>query len=201
MEYQQLIALATFAFVSTATPGPNNIMLMTSGANVGFVRTIPHMLGIIFGFSLMVVLVGVGIMGVFSQYPIVLQALQAGCIIYLVYLAIKIAFSSPASDTSIQYKPMNFLAAASFQWINPKAWSMALAAISIYNLSASWQGILIISAVFAAVNIPSVTFWAAAGKQSQIFLRNPTRIRYFNVTMAVLLLASTLPTISQQVDF
>lgn len=196
MEYQQTFALAAFAFASTASPGPNNIMLMTSGANVGFMRTIPHMLGIILGFSLMVMLVGIGIMGIFSKYPIALQSLQVGCIIYLFYLAIKIAFSRPSNNVESQFKPMSFLAAASFQWVNPKAWSMAFAAISVYNLSASWQGVLLISVVFAVVNIPSVTFWTIAGRQSQAFLNNPTRMRCFNVVMAGLLLASTLPTIS-----
>lgn len=195
MEYQQLIALATFAFASTATPGPNNIMLMTSGANVGFVRTIPHMLGITLGFSLMVLLVGAGIMGVFSAYPVVLQTLQIGCLIYLIYLAIKIARSRPNGDLASEYKPMSFLAAAGFQWINPKAWSMALAAISVYNVIASWSGVLIIAGVFALVNIPSVTLWTFAGRQSKGLLNNPKRIIAFNYLMAGLLLASTLPMI------
>ncbi|RDE22502.1 LysE family translocator [Motiliproteus coralliicola] len=193
MEYQQLIALATFAFASTATPGPNNIMLMTSGANVGFVRTIPHMLGITLGFSLMVFLVGAGIMGVFSVYPLVLQSLQIGCLIYLIYLAIKIARSRPGGSLGSDYKPMSFLAAAGFQWINPKAWSMALAAISVYNVSASWSGVLIIAGVFALVNIPSVTLWTWAGQQSKSLLNNSSRMTAFNYLMAGLLLASTLP--------
>ncbi|WP_421869165.1 LysE family translocator [Motiliproteus sp.] len=195
MEYQQLVALATFAFASTATPGPNNIMLMTSGANVGFVRTLPHMLGITLGFSLMVFLVGAGIMGVFSAYPLVLQSLQIGCLIYLTYLAVKIARSRPSGSLGSDYKPMSFLAAAGFQWINPKAWSMALAAISVYNVSASWRGVLIIAGVFALVNIPSVTLWTLAGRQSKGLLNKPNRIIAFNYLMAGLLLASTLPMI------
>ncbi|MEH6470354.1 MAG: LysE family translocator [Halopseudomonas sp.] len=193
MEYPQIFALIAFAFASTVSPGPNNIMLMTSGANVGFMRTIPHMLGIVVGFSLMVILVGIGLMGIFTAYPIAHQALQIGCIIYLVYLAIKIALSRPASNDAQTYKPMSFWTAASFQWINPKAWSMALTAVSVYNLSANWHGVLLISLVFAAVNIPSVTIWTVAGKQLQVLLNSPSKIRAFNCGMAGLLLASTLP--------
>ncbi len=193
MEQQQLFALMTFAFVSTVSPGPNNIMLMTSGANVGFMRTIPHMLGIVLGFSLMVILIGIGLMGVFTAYPIAHQALQVGCIIYLVYLAMKIALSRPVSSNASTYKPMSFLAAANFQWINPKAWSMALTAVSVYNVSASWQGVIIVSLVFAVMNIPSVSVWTIAGKQLQAFLNSPSKIKSFNFGMAGLLLASTLP--------
>ena len=193
MEYSQIFALMAFAFASTVSPGPNNIMLMASGANVGFMRTIPHMLGIVLGFSLMVIVVGIGLMGIFTTYPVVHQTLQIGCIIYLVYLAMKIALSRPDNSNTPTYKPMSFLAAASFQWINPKAWSMALTAVSVYNLSASWNGVFIISLVFAAVNIPSVTIWTVAGKQLQALLNNPARIRVFNFGMAGLLLASTLP--------
>lgn len=199
MEYQQILGLAAFAFASTASPGPNNIMLMTSGANVGFARTLPHMLGITVGFSLMVALVGTGIKGLFSAYPVVLQALQVGCIAYLFYLAVKIARSRPATGGASTFRPMSFLAAASFQWINPKAWSMALAAISIYNSSASWQGVILISLVFAVVTVPSVTLWTLAGRQSQALLSNPARLTAFNFLMAGLLLASTLPAITLQV--
>ena len=195
MEDQQLVALATFAFASTASPGPNNIMLMTSGANAGFLRTIPHMLGITFGISLMITLVGIGIAGIFSSYPQLLQWLQIGCIIYLVYLAINIALSRPTGDIASQFKPLSFLAAASFQWINPKAWSMALAAISIHNVSASWQGVVVIALVFAAVSIPSVALWTLAGRQSKTLLTNRTRMAGFNVVMAGLLLTSIAPTI------
>ncbi len=195
MDYSHIFALMTFAFASTVSPGPNNIMLMTSVANVGFIRTIPHMLGIVLGFSLMVILVGIGLMGIFTSYPMVHQALQIACIAYLVYLAIKIALSKPAGSDTPTYKPMSFWAAASFQWINPKAWSMAVTAVSVYNLSANWTGILLISLVFAAVNIPSVTLWTVAGKQLQAWLNSPIKIKSFNVVMAGLLLASTLPMI------
>jgi len=192
MEYQQFFALISFAFVSTVSPGPNNIMLMTSGANVGFIRTIPHMLGVVLGFSLMVVLIGVGLMGIFAAYPLVHQILQLACIAYIFYLAMKIAMSRIVSNSSSNYKPMSFLAAVYFQWVNPKAWTMALTAISVYNVTATWKGVLLVSLVFAAINIPSVSIWTVAGQQLQVLLTNPSRIKYFNYAMATLLLASTL---------
>ncbi|MDX1301852.1 LysE family translocator [Photobacterium sp.] len=192
MDYQQIFALITFAFVSTVSPGPNNIMLMASGANVGFMRTIPHMSGIVLGFSLMMILVGVGLMEIFTVYPVAQQILQIICVAYLLYLAWKIALSQPADNNGSDYKPMGFLAAVYFQWINPKAWSMALTAISVYNTSASVYGILLISLVFAVINIPSVSIWTIAGKQLQAFLNNQLKMKCFNYGMAGLLLVSTL---------
>lgn len=192
MEYQQLTALITFAFVSTVSPGPNNIMLMTSGANVGFIRTIPHMLGIVFGFSLMVILVGFGLVGLFTAYPMIHQCLQLACMLYLIYLAIMIAKSKPMASEAAHYKPMTFLSAASFQWVNPKGWSMALTAISVYASSTEQQAILLVSLIFGLINIPSVSIWAIAGKQLQAYLKDPTKIKIFNYCMAGLLMSSIL---------
>ena len=193
MEYQQLIALITFAFVSTVSPGPNNIMLMTSGANVGFMRTIPHMLGITFGFSLMVALVGFGLMGLFTAYLVVQQSLRIASMLYLLYLAVKIAKSKPMTNQASDYKPMSFLSAASFQWVNPKAWTMALTAISVYATSAEPQDILLVSLIFGLVNVPSVSLWTTAGKQLQGILQAPTKIKIFNYSMASLLVFSIVP--------
>ncbi|QUM81760.1 LysE family translocator [Moritella sp. 5] len=193
MEYQQLIPLITFALVSTVSPGPNNIMLMTSGANVGFMRTIPHMLGITFGFSLMVFLVGFGLMGLFTAYPVVQQGLRIVSMIYLVYLAVKIAKSKNMTSEVSSYRPMSFMSAASFQWVNPKAWTMALTAITVYASSNAQQDILIVSLIFAFVNLPSVSLWTAAGKKLQTSLQAPNRIKLFNYSMAGLLLASIIP--------
>ncbi|PSW19790.1 lysine transporter LysE [Photobacterium sanctipauli] len=193
MDYQQLVALTTFAFVATASPGPNNIMLMTSGANVGFMKTVPHMLGVMLGFSFMVIIVGIGLTGVFQTYPIIQQALEVLCLGYLFYLAAKIALSKPQPNHKTSYKPMSFLAAASFQWVNPKGWTMALTTISVFNSSNDWLGVVIISAIFALVTIPSVSFWTVAGKQLQTFLESPTRMKWFNYSMAGLLVLSVVP--------
>ena len=192
MDYTQLGPLAVFAFVTTFTPGPNNIMLMTSGANVGFVRTIPHMLGIVIGFSLMLLLVGVGVTELFQHYPILHQSLQIICMAYLIYLACKIALSH-SSNSNSQYQPMSFLSAVLFQWVNPKGWSMALTAISLFNQYASWLQLTLIALVFALMNVPSVSVWTAAGKQLSFWMNHPRYIRWFNAGMAILLLASVLP--------
>lgn len=192
MDYSQWGPLVAFAFVSTFTPGPNNIMLMTSGANVGFVRTLPHMLGITCGFSLMVLLVGIGLTGLFQNYPLIQQILHVACLSYLVYLAIQIARSKPA-DNNQRYKPMSFFSAVLFQWVNPKGWSMALTAVSVYNQSASWSQLAVISLVFALVNIPSVSVWTAAGKQLSHWMTHPRYVRWFNGAMGGLLLLSAVP--------
>ncbi|WP_159737230.1 LysE family translocator [Vibrio atypicus] len=194
MELQQLGALALFAFVSTFTPGPNNLMLMTSGANVGYNRTLPHMLGITLGFALMVILVGLGLIGIFNTYPISHTILKWASLGYLCYLALKIALSGQAESNG-EFKPMTFLGAASFQWVNPKGWSMALSSVAIYSNTGSWQELLIISCVFMLANLPSCSFWVIAGRELQRWLTSATRVRVFNVSMALLLVGSTLPMI------
>ncbi|MGX1927240.1 LysE family translocator [Vibrio sp. NH-7] len=192
MELQQLSALAMFAFVSTFTPGPNNLMLMTSGANVGYQRTLPHMLGITLGFGFMVLLVGLGLIGVFNAYPVSHTVLKWLSLAYLAYLALKIVRSGKA-ETRDDYKPMTFLGAASFQWVNPKGWSMALSSVAIYSSSGNWHELLIISAMFMLVNMPSCSFWVLAGRELQRWLTSAKRVRVFNLTMAALLIGSTVP--------
>ncbi|TXZ95424.1 LysE family translocator [Vibrio cholerae] len=192
MDYTLFGPLLAFAFVSTFSPGPNNIMLMTSGANVGFLRTIPHMLGITFGFSIMVLLVGVGLTELFQRYPLIQQGLQILCTLYLVYLAVKIALSRPSKDGQ-EYQLMSFVAAALFQWVNPKGWSMALTAVSVFNPNASWLQLGLIALVFALVNLPSVSVWTAAGKQLSYWMNHPNYVRWFNGAMGGLLLLSVVP--------
>lgn len=194
MEFEQLSALILFAFVSTFTPGPNNIMLMTSGANVGYMRTLPHMCGIAFGFAFMVLLVGLGLSSVFEAYPAAHHVLKYVSLLYLGYLALKIALSGRTSAVE-DFKPMSFLGAASFQWVNPKGWSMALSSVTLYSNGGSWLELLIISSTFLIVNFPSGTFWILAGRELQRWLTSNIRVRSFNVTMAALLVVSTLPMI------
>ncbi len=127
-----LVAFVLFAFVSSITPGPNNTMLLSSGVNFGFNRTVPHMLGISCGFAVMVLAVGLGLGAVFKAYPLLYTVLRYAGAAYLLYLAYKIATSGPVRDTGGQEgRPMSFLAAAAFQWVNPKAWVMAIGAIVV----------------------------------------------------------------------
>ena len=185
-----LSGLVAFAFVSSATPGPNNLMLMASGANYGFARSIPHMAGISLGFSLMIVLVGVGLVQVFVAYPVTHTVLKIVSILYLGYLAWKIATAAPLRRNEGKGRPMTFAQAAAFQWVNPKAWAMALTAISVYSPDQSLRAIAVVAVIFAVVNFPSVTLWTVLGQQMARFLTNPQRLRAFNWTMALLLLAS-----------
>ncbi|MEF1291760.1 LysE family translocator [Vibrio sp. M260118] len=194
MELEQLTALVIFAFVSTFTPGPNNIMLMTSGANVGYLRTLPHMCGVAFGFAFMVLLVGVGLTTLFQTYPAIHLVLKYVSLAYLAYLAGKIALSGRASAAD-DFRPMTFLGAASFQWVNPKGWSMALSSVTLYSNGGGWVELMIISVTFLLINFPSGSFWIIAGRELQRWLTSNLRVRSFNILMALLLVGSTLPMI------
>ncbi|MEH6394221.1 LysE family translocator [Pseudoalteromonas sp.] len=193
MNIELLSALALFALVSSITPGPNNFMLMSSGANFGFKRTVPHMLGVALGFVLMLVLVGLGVMQLFDLFPISYQVLKVLCVSYLFYLAYKIATSNaPDSSCKDETKPFTFVQAALFQWVNPKAWTMALSAISIYAPSKTFNAILLVGLVFGLINLPCVSSWTLLGQKLQNYLNDPRRLRLFNITMALLLIISVL---------
>ena len=195
MTHDLILALALFAFVSSITPGPNNLMLMASGANFGFRRTIPHMLGVALGFVFMVILVGAGLIQVFDAFPVSYTVLKATSVIYLLYLAWKIANAGPAETGDAKGRPMTFVQAAAFQWVNPKAWALALTAISAYAPDQSLWAIFVVAALFGAVNLPSVSSWAVLGQQMARLLTNPRRLTVFNWTMALLLVASLYPVI------
>ncbi|KPD10647.1 LysE family translocator [Phaeobacter sp. 11ANDIMAR09] len=198
MTYELFLALTLFAFVSSITPGPNNLMLMASGANFGFRRTIPHMLGVALGFVFMVILVGAGLVQVFDAVPISYSILKLASVLYLLYLAWKIANAGPAEASGNSGTPMTFLQAAAFQWVNPKAWAMALTAISAYTPNQTLWAIFLVATVFGAVNLPSVGSWTILGQQMARFLTNPRRLTRFNWLMAVLLIASLYPVIWPQ---
>ena len=193
MTYDLLAALALFAFVSSITPGPNNLMLMASGANFGFRRTVPHMLGIGLGFAFMVLMVGAGLIRLFEAWPVTYTAMKLGAVAYLLYLAWKIANAAPAKTGAAAGRPFTFLQAAAFQWVNPKAWAMALTAISAYTPERSMAAIALVAVVFGVVNLPSVGTWTVLGQQMARLLRNPAQLRAFNWIMAALLVASLYP--------
>ncbi|MEM8766374.1 MAG: LysE family translocator [Pseudomonadota bacterium] len=190
MNIELLSALGVFALVSSITPGPNNLMLMASGANFGFRRTIPHMLGIGIGFVIMVVLVGIGLAQIFAAYPLSYTVLRVFSILYLLYLAWKIATAAPPEAGEASGRPFTFLQAAAFQWVNPKAWAMALTAVTVYAPDQSLQAILLIAAVFGLINLPSVSCWTVLGQQIQPLLATGRRMQVFNFLMAGLLVAT-----------
>lgn len=193
MTHEILAALIAFAFVSSITPGPNNLMLMAAGANFGFRRTVPHMLGISLGHALMVFLVGLGIAELFTAIPATKTALKIVSILYMLWLAWKVATSAAPKDGQATGTPMTFLQAAAFQWVNPKAWYMAIFAITNYAADTSYTACAIVAIVFACTNLPSVSVWAWMGQEVRRWLTNPARLRAFNWTMAALLLASVIP--------
>jgi threonine/homoserine/homoserine lactone efflux protein len=198
MSPENLLALATFAFVSSITPGPNNLMLMASGINFGFVRTIPHMLGVSLGFVLLAGVVGLGLGQVFTRFPVMHTVLLVVSVIYLVWLAWKIANAAPpaSANRSSSAKPMSFLAAALFQWVNPKAWTMAITAMTTFvPPEAPVMSLLIVAGLFALINLPSVGCWTVLGVQMRRLLDDPKALRVFNITAALLLLASLWPTV------
>ncbi|MFY0690851.1 MAG: LysE family translocator [Paracoccaceae bacterium] len=195
MSFDLLVALSAFAFVSSITPGPNNLMVMASGANFGFRRSIPHMLGIGLGFGFMIVLVGLGLAQIFETYPVAHTILKVASIGYLTWLAWKIANAAAPQEQGTSGTPMTFLQAAAFQWVNPKAWTMALTAITVYAADQSAQSILLVAGIFVLINIPSVSSWTVLGQQMRRFLTSPRRLRAFNFTMAGLLILSLYPVI------
>ncbi|MEE4188026.1 MAG: LysE family translocator [Roseobacter sp.] len=193
MMIETLTALAAFAFVSSITPGPNNLMLMASGANYGFARSLPHMLGVAIGFTLMIVLVGAGLVQLFDAWPISYTILKVLSVVYMSWLAWKIASATPVKGAKSAGKPMTFLQAAAFQWVNPKAWAMALTALSVYATDATIAAFATVSVVFGLVNLPSIAVWTILGQQMARLLTHPARLRAFNWTMAFLLMASLYP--------
>lgn len=195
MTYELLTALAGFAFVTSITPGPNNMMLLASGANFGFSRTIPHMLGIGIGFTVMVMLVGAGLMQLFDAWPQSYQILKILAAFYMLWLAWKIAHSASPEGIRAGAKPMNFMQAALFQWVNPKAWTMALTAITLYAPGRELTSVLWVALIFGAINLPCVSSWTVLGQKLRILLSQPSRLIAFNWTMAALLVLSLIPSL------
>jgi threonine/homoserine/homoserine lactone efflux protein len=193
MTPESLIALAVYAFATSASPGPNNMMLLASGVNFGFRRTVPHMLGIGIGFTVMIVLVGLGLVGVFTAWPPARVVLQAVSVVYMLWLAWKIAHAAPPAEGGAAGRPLTFLQAGGFQWVNPKAWAMALTAIAVYAPAQDPATVLLVAAVFGAVNLPCVSSWAVLGMALRRWLADPVRLRWFNLGMAGALVLSLYP--------
>lgn len=195
MTSEVLLALAAYAFVTSITPGPNNFMLLSSGVNFGFVRSIPHMLGIGIGFVVLLLAVGFGLGAVLTTFPVLHTALKIVGGAYLLYLAWKIAMSrSVESGGDGTAQPMTFLQAAAFQWVNPKAWVMAVTAMAVFSNPANpFLSVVLIAAVFGIINLPCVSSWAGFGMALRGFLSDPARLKWFNIAMGVLLAATLWP--------
>lgn len=194
MPLDTFLALVLFAFTTSITPGPNNMMLFASGVNFGFRRTIPHMLGIGVGFLSLLIGVGLGLGALMQSVPLVYTVLKFAGGAYLVWIAWKIGTSRSLSEGSAGARPMTFLGAAAFQWVNPKAWVMAVTAMATYTNPAYYiPTVLLVGVAFALVNLPSVSTWAGFGSALRDWLSVPVRLKWFNITMALLLVISLWP--------
>lgn len=186
-----LAALGGFAFVTSITPGPNNLMLLASGTHFGWRRSVPHLLGISFGFGVLLAAVGLGLGEIFARFPGLHDALKWACLAYLLYLAFQVATAAPPTtgQAGSERRPMRFGAAALFQVVNPKAWAMALTAVTAYGS----LGIAALTAVFVLVNLPCCGSWAVLGEQMRRWLHRPRALQAFNWGAAGLMVASVLP--------
>lgn len=186
-----LFSVVSFAFVMSITPGPNNIMLWASGANYGFRRTLPALLGVNVGFSSLIFLCGLGLGAIFEAFPVLQNALKVAGALYLLYLAYRTATASFGGEVNDQ-KPLSFLEAASFQYINPKAWVMGLTATGAFSIP---QVHFVVSAalvtlVVTVINLPCISVWAAFGTVIGRFLTGRRARFSFNLVMAALLVGT-----------
>jgi threonine/homoserine/homoserine lactone efflux protein len=201
MSLELLAAFLIFAVVTLFTPGPNNIMLMASGLNFGLARTAGHVLGVALGFALMFLLVGVGLGALFTAYPTLYTVLKYAGAAYLLYFAWLIASADPAAEGGEGHgRPMTFLEAAAFQWVNPKGWVVAVGATASYAAFAGFPAnIAVMTVVFAVLGVLSALTWAWFGSGLRVVLRRPRAVRAFNVVMALLLVASIYPVVADVV--
>ena len=199
MSQSVLIAFVMFAAVMFFTPGPNNIMLMASGLNYGFRRTLPHVAGVTLGFSFLVAVIGFGLGAVFAAYPVLHTILRYAGIAYLVYLAIVIAMSAPAeTGEGSKGRPMTFLGAALFQWVNVKGWVIAVGAVTAYAAIAAYPlNVALLSIMLFVVGLGSSITWVLLGTSLQALVKSPRAVRIFNIVMALLLLASLYPVLRE----
>lgn len=204
MPFDQLLALLAFALVSAITPGPNNAMLLASGVNFGVRRTVPHIVGINLGFPVMVLAIGLGLAQVFAAIPTLYTVLKVVSVVYLLWLAWRIGSARPAkageSDGAAAARPMSFLEAAAFQWVNPKAWIMGIGAFAAYSIPGQpVASALIVAGAYVVTGFPSSAVWAGFGAALRRFLSDPVRLRAFNIAMALVLAASLLPVVADLV--
>ena len=188
------LSVLGFAVAMSATPGPNNAMLAASGASFGFRRSVPHMCGVSLGFPLLILIAALGAAEFLRRTPLLEQGLRWAAVAYMLWLAWKIATARPvAAGQAATGRPLTFLQAALFQWINPKGWAAALGAVVAYA-TASGGGLVaqaaVIAGVFLVVMFPLAAFWTCVGVGVTRFLREERSVRAFNVLMALLLVIS-----------
>ncbi|MBU58895.1 MAG: lysine transporter LysE [Alcanivorax sp.] len=199
MPVEQLIALIGFVAVMTGTPGPNNLMLMASGANAGFRRSLPHILGIAFGCQVMLLCVALGLGSLLSRFPQAVTVLRLGGALYLLYLAWRLARARPPGPDHRDARPLTFTQAALFQWVNPKAWMMSLTGMATFTQPAHFSAsVALVAGAFLIVGLPLISAWNLFGAALKSRLHQGHRLAVFNRAMALLLVASLYPTFGIQ---
>lgn len=193
MEDAVLPALASFVFAATITPGPNNIMVMASGANFGFRRSMAHLCGISAGVIAIIFLVGIGLTAIFDAVPFLENLLRAVSAIYLLWLAWRIANASAPEVRNAEAKPLAFLQAATLQWVNPKVWATGLSATSLFSPDRSFASVMLVALAFGMIGLISNAIWTWMGTVFRHWLTVGHRLLVFNVTMALLLVGSLYP--------
>jgi threonine/homoserine/homoserine lactone efflux protein len=197
MSPETLLAASLFTVVSSVTPGPNNTMLMASGVNFGFRRSLRHLLGVNLGFAFMVLCVGLGLHTVLDRFPDFYTVLRYAGAAYMLWIAWKLASARPAAidqPGSVVTQPMGFPAAAAFQWVNPKAWVMAVTCMSTYlPPNAGLAQVALLAGLFLVLGAPCSAFWVGFGQAMRTLLQSPKRLRIFNISMALALVASLYP--------
>ncbi|NQY94496.1 MAG: LysE family translocator [Campylobacteraceae bacterium] len=193
-----IVSIFLFSIATSMTPGPNNIMLLSSGLTYGYKRTIPHALGVVIGFPLMTIFVGLGLGEFFKLYPITFTVLKSIGILYLLWLAWKISRSTPKfKENNTESQPLKFIPIVLFQWINPKNWIKIITAMSVYVTSVehATTQIMIITLIFFLTVFISANSWALGGVILKKLIKSDVGIKRFNVIMAILLVLSLVPTI------
>lgn len=197
-----LISISTFTLSTVMTLGTNNIMLLSSGLTFGYKNTLPHIFGVMLGFPVMVILVGLGMGVLFEQFPFVFTILKVVGIVYLLWMAYKIAnnHTTYEIDEKGESKPFTFFQAALFQWVNPKAWIMAITATSVFVISneSSFLQVIIIAIIYMLSGVISTNSWALGGVFLKRFIRDEKSVKIFNISMALLLVVSVIPFVLQR---
>jgi threonine/homoserine/homoserine lactone efflux protein len=190
-----LMAASLFILSSSITPGPNNTMLMASGVNFGFRRSLRHLLGVQVGFAILLCSVGLGLHAVLDRVPQLYTLLRYLGSAYMLWMAWKLATTRAAlTDPLFTRQPLGFWGAVAFQWVNPKAWFMAVTFMSTYLApGAQLPQILLLALLFMLLGGPCAVFWLGFGQAMRRLLQNPSHLRLFNVTMALALVASLYP--------
>jgi threonine/homoserine/homoserine lactone efflux protein len=190
------LPLILFVLSTSITPGPNNTLILASGVNYGVTRSLPHLFGIATGFPLMVIAVGLGVGGLFQQFPILQIVLKIVGTLYLLYLAYKVA-TAPTKDIEItKAKPFTFLQALLFQWVNPKAWMMAISGVTTFTaVTHYFIDVILVASAFILFGAPCTALWMLCGATLRNILHNPTYRRAFNISMASLLVVSLIPVV------